>query len=255
MTVRFRNIVRALIPLGMAGFVLLGSTPSAHALLTLTAQETAGPLFSVFDNQAGVDLDPAIGTILLANNTVFGDFLVNGSLSTSNSPGGALAQLISSSLSVTNTTGASHSVVLKISDTGFAQPSPATFNATASGTFNVVSPATSVLGSTANALAYVDFTNTLFGTQHTIQNFSFNAANLTTDSYANTVANVSAGPQSTPYSMTVQLNYTLAGHNVLSSRNDSITATAVPEPATLAMVLAGLPLAGFVAWRRRRKSV
>jgi len=238
--------------LAVAGIALLGSTPSAHATLTLKASEDGGS-FTTFVDNGPLDLDPATGVLQLANNTIFGDFTVNGSISTSNSPGGSLAQLISDSLSVTNNTGASHSVNLQISDTDYGGPNPPVLSASAGGTFNVASPATSVLGSTAHALAFVDFTNSLFGMQHTVQDFSFTAGNLPLDSYANTVGPTTVGSGS-PYSMTVQLIYTLAGHNILSSRGDSITATAVPEPATLAMVLAGLPLVGFVAWRRRRKS-
>jgi hypothetical protein len=262
MTVRFRSLFRALAPLALAGLFLLASTPGAFAapsgVLTLTATETGGPTLTVVDGGAG-DADGSVnGSISLGTTTTpitFGDFSVLGSVSTSNSPGATLAQLVSSSLSVTNTTGALHTINLQISDKGFTSPFPATFGATASGTFNVDPnfSVMSVLGSTAHATAYADFTNTLFGTQHTVQDYSFAAGDVTTDSYANTVAHVIPGPQSSPYAMTVQLVFDVAGHNILSSRNDSITASPVPEPATLLSMAVGLPLLGLGAWVRRRR--
>jgi len=275
--------------LAMAGAVLLGPATKARATLTLVAQETTGggPVTAtlVASDQVTVlgtvvntgallggsapvtvaDANAAAGSLGLGStgSVPFGDFLVSGSLSTSNSPGTALAQLISSSLSVVNTTAVAHTITLFISDSGFTKPTPPLFGAVAGGTFNVVvdgngNPlAPNVNGNSANALAFANFSNQLFGTGVSVQNFSFSTdtTNLIQDGYSNTVPNSILGPGTTPYSMTVELIFTVAGNNQLSSRNDTITAiNAVPEPATLAMAFSVLPLLGLAAWRRRRKS-
>jgi hypothetical protein len=269
--------------LAMAGAVLLGPATKARATLTLVATETGGPTLVAQDNQGmGVAINagalgplvttiadslPATGQLGLggASGVMFGDFLVSGSLSTSNSPGfPTLAQLISSSLSVVNTTAVAHTITLQISDNGFTRPTPPLFGATAGGTFNIATDpntgaplASNVNGNSANALAFANFSNTLFGTGVTVQNFTFSTdtTNLTSSSYANTVPNTILGPGTIPYSMTVELVFTIAGNNQLSSRNDTITAiNVVPEPATLAMAFSALPLLGLAAWRRRRKS-
>jgi hypothetical protein len=269
--------------LAMAGAVLLGPATKARATLTLVATETSGPTLVAQDNQvAGTVINagalgvltttisdslPAAGQLGLGglSGVVFGDFLVSGSVSTSNSPGSpGLAQLISSSLSVVNTTAVAHTITLQISDSGYTMPTPPLFGATAGGTFNIVTDpitgaplAPTVNGNSVNALAFANFSNSLFGTGVTVQNFSFSTdtTNLTTSSYANTVPNTILGPGTIPYSMTVELVFTVAGNNELSSRNDTITAVnVVPEPATLAMAFSVLPLLGLAAWRKRRKS-
>ena len=259
--------------LAMAGAILLGPASMARATLTLVAVETGGPTLVAQDNAAagtvinagalGVltttvsDSTATSGTLTLGNSSTaipFGDFTVLGSISTSNSPGSIAAQLLSNSLAVTNTTGTTHTIDLKISDNGYTSPANPLFTATANGGFATVSGGGSVSGDTANAKAFASFANTLFGTNVTIQNFSFTAGTGTLDSYSNTVASAPGGA-SIPYSMTVELIFTLAGGNILTNRGDGITASAVvPEPATLAMAFSILPMIGLAAWRRRRQS-
>jgi len=250
----------------MAGAVLLGPATKARATLTLNAVETGGPTLNVVDNGPG-DINPATGNITLGDTITpitFGHFSVLGSVSTSNSPGNnILTQLVSSALSVTNNDSVAHTITLRISDTGFTKPSPPLLGASASGTFNVALDANmqplaaNVNGNSAHALAFADFTNALFGTGITVQDFTFSTdtTNLTTATYSNNVPNTILGPSTTPYSLTVELVFTVAGHNVLTSRSDSETAIGlVPEPATLAMAFSALPLLGLAAWRKRRKS-
>jgi len=277
MKTRFRKWAPPTLALALAGLVLLGTAPKAHATLTLVAVETGGPTLvaqdgaaagvvinagalgilvtTVADSLDGVDGNLGLGGLA---GIPFGDFQVAGSTSTSNSPGtSTLAQLISSSLSVTNTTAVSHEITLQISDNGYTSPSNPLFGATAGGTFNVAPGATTVNGDSAHALAFANFANTLFGTGLTVQDFTFSTdtTNLTTASYANNVPNSILGPGTVPYSMTVELVFTVAGHNILSSRSDAETAiAAVPEPATLALAFSALPMIGLAAWRRRKSA-
>jgi len=233
------------------------------------ANETDGAMASllVVDGGPG-DIDGVMNGVIVLGNTItpitFGDFSVLGSVSTSNSPGNNfLSKVDSNSLAVTNNDAVPHSIILKISDTGFTAPSPPLFGASAGGTFNIAldprgTPlAANVNGDTAHAQAFADFTNTLFGTGLTVQDFTFttDALGLTTATYSNIVPNSIPGSTTKPYSMTVMLSFTVAGHNVLASRSDTITAVGfVPEPATMAMAFSALPLIGFAAWRKRRPS-
>jgi hypothetical protein len=272
----------------MAGAVLLGPATKARATLTLEAQETTGStvvttLIAQDNTNAGTgsiqnffggpnvaatatDTNSAVGTLALGSTTVpitFGDFSVLGSVSLSNSPGDGLAQLMSNSLSVTNNTSVAHTITLIISDTGFTNPTPPIFQAAASGSFNINngSGATSVSGNSATATAFADFGNggnNLFGMGVSVLNYSFSTGTTTSTlaTYSSAFPPASVFPgQPGPYSMTVELVFTVAGNNNLSSRSDSITAIApTPEPATLAMVFSALPLLGLAAWRKRRKS-
>jgi hypothetical protein len=268
--------------LAMAGAVLLGPATKARATLTLEAQETTGAtvnatLIAQDNTAAGTgsilnffgapspttatasDTDATVGSLALGSTTVpitFGDFSVLGSVSTSNSPGDGLAQLISNSLSVTNNSATAHTITLIISDTGFTMPGNPMLTAEANGGFSTVagSGVTTVLGDSINAKAFASFANTLFGMGVTVQNFSYSAQNLPIDSYNNTTTSL-GGSSAVPYSMTVELVFTLQGHTILTNRGDAITASPiVPEPATLAMAFSVLPLIGFAAWRKRRQS-
>jgi len=280
--------------LAMAGAVLLGPATKARATLTLEAQETTGAtvnatLYAQDGSGVGATVQNFFGggTALttVADSSIpggattpdgeidlgatnagitFGNFSVRGSTSDSDSPGtSTFAQLISTSLSVTNNTSVAHTITLVISDTGFTQPTPPLFGASAGGQFNVVSGSgATVAGDAAQALAFAGFgaNNGLFGNSVSVQNFSYSTATdptnpTTTASFSNNVPNSILGPGTVSYSMTVELVFTVAGNNILSSRSDSITAVNVtPEPATLAMAFSALPLLGLAAWRKRRKS-
>ncbi len=273
--------------LAMAGAILLGPATTARATLTLVAVETGGPTLVAADGTAagtvvntGALLGGSATTTISDSSTPggsttadnalalgtagigvpFGDFTVFGSLSTTNSSGTpTLAQLISSSLQVINNTATTHTITLFISANGFTSPVNPTLNAAASGTFNLVPGApggTTTAGDAAHALAFANFSNVLFGTGVSVQDFTFTSpVNVGPDAYANNAGPVLAGTSAVPYSMTVELIETIAGNNELSGRNNSITGVAtVPEPATLAMAFSVLPLIGLAAWRKRRKS-
>jgi hypothetical protein len=285
MKTRFSRWAAPTLALALAGFVLLGTAPQAHATLTLVAIETGGPTLVAADGKAAGVVVPigalgaatattvadssAPGTSVFEDNAlalgaagagvVFGDFTVFGSLSTTNVPGTTFSQLISTSLRVINNTAVTHEITLWISANGFTMPSNPILNATAIGAFNVVDGTTGTITTDdkAHALAFFDATNTLFGTGVKVQDFSFTATPSPVGpiGYSDNAGPVLAGTATVPYSLTVQLIFSVAGNNELSGRNNSITGVAaVPEPATLAMACSALPLIGFAAWRKRRQS-
>jgi len=285
MKTRFRRWATPTLALALAGLVLLGTAPRAHATLTLEAREDGGPTILIAQDgspagTAGVqnfflggtspttvgdnslpgdsifpDNNITLGTAVNTSIT-FGDFSVAGSVSQDNKPGTpTFATLFSNALTVKNNDlTMAHTIDLIISDTGFTGPVNPVFSASANGQFQGLGR--NLLGDTAHATAFADFTNALFGMGVTVQDFMFTAVSGTaSQSYANDAGPVFPGISTTPYSLTVRLTFTVAAGNQLSNRGDSVEANAaVPEPATLAMAFSALPLIGFAAWRKRRPS-
>src|SRR5207344_151224 len=102
----------------------LAATKPAHATLQIAIQGGATSFFCADNSGTGCDLNPAIGTIQLANQTI-GGIQVNGSIQTSvGTPAnpGPLDILNTSSLSLINTTAVPVSFLVTIGDTDFAAP-------------------------------------------------------------------------------------------------------------------------------------
>ena len=262
--------------LAVTAVVLAGPLPTTQGGFTLTLKALeaghsgdllngpgSGNLF-VVDNDPK-DSSPLTGTLTLGSTLVpltFGDFSVFGSISISNAQDGPLSisSLTSNSLQVINNDPlAAHSITLDISDINFMfPPSPLFVQASASGGF-VVNPGapggTTVNGSSATAKAWVDSTNTLFGTQTPVlnQSQSFGAVLNGPYAFTNSINNFSYSPS---YSMSLELAFTVAANSRLNNRGNVINAVnaAVPEPATI--IQAGLAvalLAGYGVRRRHRK--
>jgi len=266
MTIRFGKWSPAL--LALATFALLGQpraeaqTPALELIATTTpVGGGTTTTLDVLDNSA-LDQNPAIGVITLGSATTplnFGPLQVFGSISSSNATAGSgnLAQLASSALTIINNTGTAQSDNFRISDQGFRfPPSPLTLFGTASGTFSPVpgSGNSTVDGSSAQALAFADTTK--FGNQFTVQNFTVPPSPGSPQlSYANTQsASGFSYSSATGYSMTVQLLFTIGAFTQLNGRSNVEQAvSAVPEPSTVVMAVAGLPVLGGY-WLRRRRS-
>jgi len=201
--------------------------------------------------------------------TQVGNFLVSGSVASSNSPGAtaggfSVASIQTSSFSVVNNdqTGATHSQYIRVGDTDFTQPTGTVqwsyvVGGTISGTGSVTNWAWDVtnnqqLGGTGASP---------FGTNNPGTNSpgaitlvaglpysSFPASGLTG------TTNVGAGP----YAKTLEFDVTLAAGSALIQRSNllsNVNTTAVPEPGSMALAFSGLSVLGLVGWRRRgRKS-
>lgn len=231
-------------------------------LILTTALAAVLPLAAA---NAGLVLDESInggtsftqlcgGAVACSPGIVFTDpngvvFTILGA--SSNSPGTPTgADVTQASVRVTNTTGATHSLILRAGDTGFTAPSGAvTLSNQISGTV--------VTGNAANLFSSMACANPA-----DVQNGCASPADVTPTINSNITQSNSAGSNfnslgiaslGTPFSLTEVVSMTLGNGTVLTYTG-SADVMPVPEPATLGMLLVGMVgMTGLVELRRRRR--
>jgi len=254
------------LPIGIvaAGFALLGSPREARAVLVLEGTITvdALPSNTVFasDNNsltgsapAGaiilLDTDPAVGTLTLSPGAIVPGYSV-GSSSSFDVKALNGNTLNSNALQIINTTGSTVTTNIAVGDNNFVGPAQVA-TASGSGTF------TNAAGSTYSVFFYNDPANAQF------LNVAAIPGNLIA---SNVFPAVGGGTTSVSYNsgplvvndpglfgMALRFNFALVtGGTFVSRGQNEFKASAVPEPATFAMALGGLPILG-VYWMRRRK--
>jgi hypothetical protein len=235
----------------MGGSALLMALPSpANALLMVSARVGADT-FTAFDNQIGVDLNPATGILRLDSVTV-GSLSIEGSLHTSSKgvAGGALNRLNSSSLSITNNADTTANARFVVGDTDFVGPT-SFVRVSGSGTF------VDAVGSTMSLFWFNDPQNRqpAQGINDTpgnlVDDFDFTAT-VDPDSLSFTPPQVSFVDPGL-FSMSLGFDLSLVGGGQLISRGQAEVkdvVRAVPEPGTLAVLGIGLAALGFgLRWR------
>lgn len=235
----------------LAGFAIANP---AKAGLQLAAN-VSGVLFSCAD-QAACDNNPAVGflgigtVVPLAINGVQVAASLHFIQDTSSTD-----TISSSSLTVTNTSGAARNITVAVGADDFSGGPTGTWSSAGSGTF------LNSLGSSMDLGFFIDSANNQPADNSTdtpgVQVDSFTFTSLTNpDAFSH---NGAGGPvaTNTNYSMTLQFEFDLNDGGSLVSRGqalitDSPVPQEVPEPASLILFGAGLVGLGAMSYRRRR---
>lgn len=229
------HISKRLLALATLAVVLLGTTQSASANLTLYLQEDAGPIVQVATNPTNFD---PLGVSFSGN---FGSFAVSvqgGASFNSATQSG----LLNSTTSVTNTTGTTATLHLWVSQDSYTLP-PGTPLAVESGLGGSLLAGTLALNDIFQA--YADSGNAQLG-----MSFTNGPQTATpTGSTFDTGSAFGTFDRTGPYSLTSVANITLSGGGI-ANYSSQVNVTPVPEPATVALALTGLPTLGLF-WLRR----
>jgi hypothetical protein len=229
---------------GALGFV---SAP-AQATLQVIA-DVNGSVSSCVD-QAACDSNLTVGIIQVANGTLNG-VQINGSIQTSTgtpaNPG--IDTLNTSSLSIINTTSATKTVTIAVSDTDFTGP-VVSFLTAGSGVWQ------SAIGSSITMKWFDDPANGQGADNPTdtpgnlIDSFT-HLATLFVDSFAHNGIGAISDPG--PFSMTEQAVFTLTPFAQLVNRGQTeVKVAAVPEPSTWVIMLLGFVGLGYAGFRKAR---
>jgi len=237
---------------------LLGTPQSARATLSIFLQEGSGNIVQVATTAtdfSSVSFTGNFGPTGIVGPGM-GDFHV--AIQGGSSDNGAtLSDLLSSTTSVQNISGATATLHLWVSQTNYSLPTGTplevesglsatkgpTTTLTQTGIFQAYADSGNHLLSTgaSGGAAITNFTN---GAQTAIATANTSDTGSAFGSFARTV--------NSPYSLTSVANLQLSAGGT-ANYSDHVNVTGVPEPATTALVLAGLPVLGLVLARRRRQ--
>ena len=220
-------------------------TSSASATLSIAFQNGA----STFACQDGQFCDLAGPTAnLLVLNRQIGAFSVEGSFAES-----GLRTLSDSNLTITNTSGATATLVFTVGDTGFSPPVHF-ISMSGSGTVE------NSIGGSGSLSFHADILNrqggVLFGGVPTAPGtLLFNpSATFTTDPFAfegNDIhALFTAGG---PFSMALDYSFTVPAGGKIVGLESAMTTSAIPEPRTWVMGMIGFGLLAILGWRRKTR--
>lgn len=242
MVSRFKS--RLLGGLSVAGVIV----SPAHAILQI-AISVDGAVTTCVDN-ASCDTNPATGQLDMSGFTASGvTFDFANAISTSPGP----TDDLNMSTSIDNTTEATTTVIITVSDTGFSAPVN-TFITIAGGQWQ-----TTTTGSEATFGWWDDPLNQQGATSPTdtpgnlIDTFMNTQTRVPPQGFSdNQGAKPLPVPDTAPFSMTEQVTLTLAGGaGVLYSQEErKESVVPVPEPSTWAMMLVGFGGLGFFGYRQ-----
>jgi len=161
--------------------------------------------------------------------------------------GAALSDLLSATTSIENLSGATATLKLYVSQTNYSLPvgSPLTVESGLGGSVN-----TGTLTLSNIFQAYADKNNNLLG----LTDFTNGAQSGTANgSSFDTGSAVGSFTRTGDYSLTSCVTFELSGGGK-ANYSDHVNVSAVPAPAGILLVIAGLPMFGVGAWVRRRNA-
>lgn len=235
--------------------LLVPATAYAGPILSGTIN---GVLFCAFDNNSLgacsggglvlLDIDPAVGSLQLANTTL-GGVTVNGSTHTQTS-GPIQDSLNSQSLQIINNTAGTINAEVSVGGIGYAYP-VSLIQSSGSGTWQ------NAEGSTILMQWFADPANAqggeTFNDHPGILLASFaDVAGIGVDSFALAGVN-SPFIANAPFSMTTNFSMSLAAGGQLTSRGQTMIAQIQPIPEPASLVLLGTGLLSVVRYRLKRK--
>ena len=228
----------------LAGAALLAFTASAEAKLQLSISDGAST-FSCSDGQLGCDLSGGANNLLTVN-TQFDGFLVQITLAQSSFGGHNELQLSSSSITATG----GGTLTFVASDTSFLTPVHS-IESSASLTFN------ENIGAGPSTLStYADSANgqgaNPLNTPGTLLESVSGTALTNPDSFSGSLYTpfTSGGP----FSMTEAASLTMIAGGSVTGFDASMISSAVPEPSTWVMGLAGFAAMGAFGFAKRRSN-
>lgn len=237
------------------GMILCSGGVARAGSLELLVTETGGPTIPISDN-GGLDTDPTVGVINV-NTTLLNLSLVNYDFTAlganSNSPGTSAVAFLSQNGLAQLIPGGTGSITVLASDVDYSLPNvpPGTMHSSASNTYT-----NATAGNTNTFQSWFNGSNTLAAkeTASPIVTLTSTAANPNSQSATAADTTVSL---TTPYGLTNEKVITLTGGAPGAQAQDQYTASttisgAIPEPSSMALMLAALPVWIFGVMRRRK---
>jgi len=231
----------------LAGVASLATTPAQAAMkLSLSASSDAGAsAVTITDNGVG-DLNPALGVITFSG--AVGQFAINVTTGVSKPFAGSVAEpnVDLNSLDSKAAGSLAETLTIKLTDTGFKFGSAGAAAAT-----NLIEHVGGTLSGSLTSVSYqafTDGTNAEFGTGGP----STPLLTFSSPAFSGSANSPNLGSLGTnPFSVTlVDIITAGAGGGTYSGDHQVLTN---PEPGTMAMIAAALPVLGVV-WARRRKT-